>query len=192
MSIATGRDPQADALLQNTLLSLRIAIPGICYMESLSALKDEQASRNRFKNALDLQIERLKEKNLSLPSTKPLLSHLEQARIENQRLSNDLQESLFQALERLSKAETILLTDDILQQSLETPLIGGAPGDSLILYCILHHASQHPDVVRVFLTGNVNDFGTPDILEALRTVDISKYFTSIENFLGWFQSQSNL
>ena len=36
MSVAKGQDPQADSLLQNTPSSVRLAIPGICYMEALS------------------------------------------------------------------------------------------------------------------------------------------------------------
>ena len=48
MSIATGRDPDANHLLLSVPTSVRIAIPAICCMEALSALEDEIKRRNRF------------------------------------------------------------------------------------------------------------------------------------------------
>ncbi len=47
MSIATGRDPQANTLLLNTPTSVQIAIPSVCYMEALSVLEAHQKSRLR-------------------------------------------------------------------------------------------------------------------------------------------------
>ncbi|GAA6614529.1 hypothetical protein [Scytonema sp. NUACC26] len=37
MSIATGRDPQANQLLLNIPPSIQIAIPSVCFMEALSS-----------------------------------------------------------------------------------------------------------------------------------------------------------
>ena len=55
MSIATGRDPQANTLLLNTPASVRIAIPSTCFMEALSALEADQKYRRRFGNELSIR-----------------------------------------------------------------------------------------------------------------------------------------
>jgi len=74
MSIATGRDPDANNLLLNVPTSVRIAIPAICCMEALSALEDEIKRRNRFANELTNQISQLK-RDLTSPYAKSLLFH---------------------------------------------------------------------------------------------------------------------
>lgn len=50
MSICTGRDPQANILLESTLPSVQFALPSIGVMEALSALENELKYRRRFEN----------------------------------------------------------------------------------------------------------------------------------------------
>ena len=116
MSIATGRDPQANVLLQRKPASVRLAIPGICYMEALSVLEDELKARNRFANELDLQVSQLQRDRTS-QFAKHLLSHLEKAKVENQELADDIQKRLFAAVNQIVvQSETIPLTSDIVQE----------------------------------------------------------------------------
>jgi len=63
--------------------------------------------------------------------------------------------------------------------------------DNLILQCILSHASLHSNENKVFISGNSNDFGKPEVQKALRDAGVIKYFTQTQNFLDWLQSQSN-
>jgi hypothetical protein len=161
-------------------------------MEALSTLENELKYRKRFTKELDLQITQLKRDKTSSPA-KSLLYYLEQSKIENQSLLNDVQTRLFDTLSQIAtKAEMIELTADTLQESLTTPRIEKDPTDNLILSCILAHANLHPTDTKVFLSANINEFGTTEIQEVLRNYGVDKYFTHTQNFLGWLQSQSTL
>jgi rRNA-processing protein FCF1 len=188
ISIATGRDSQANTLLQSTPSSVLIAIPSICCMEALSVLEDERKRRKQFMSVLDIQISQL-QRDVTSPHAQSLLAHLEQSRIENQALLNDIQIRLFDSLDRLAtKAQMIALTAQMLQASLGTPFIEKDPTDNLILHCVLHHSRCHPMDTKVFLSGNVKEFGTPEVKEALHDAGVVKYFTRTQDFLGWLQS----
>lgn len=190
MSIATGRDPEANNLLVSVPTSVSIAIPSICCMESLSALEDEIKRRNRFFSELEKQISQLK-RDLTSPSAQSLVFHLEEALNENEALINDVNTRLFAALELLAtKIEIIQLTSDILRESLNLTFIEQDPTDNLILHCILNHAGLHPNEVKVFLSNNTKEFGLPKVRDALQQAGVTKYFSRTPDFLGWFQSQS--
>ena len=192
MSIATGRDSQAYNLLSTPPSSVRIAIPSICCMEVLSALEDELKRRNRFENELNLQISQLR-RDVTSPYAKSLLFHVRQSVVENRGLLNDIKERLFQALDMLAaKAEMIALTADMLQTSLNTAFFEKEPTDNLILYNILQDASVHPTEVKVFLSGNVKEFGALEVQQPLRDAGVEQYFRTTESFLGWLNSQSTL
>ncbi|MBD1881053.1 MULTISPECIES: PIN domain-containing protein [unclassified Coleofasciculus] len=189
MSIATGRDSQANTLLENPTASVQIAIPSICCMEALSALEDEVKRRNRFMNELNIQISQLR-RDVTSSHAQSLLSHLEQSLIENEALLNDVETRLFQALDRLNtKAEIIPLTGDMLQASLDTRFINKDPTDNLILHCILNHARLHTTDRKVFLSANVKEFNPPEVQAALRDAGADKYFSRTQDFLGWLESQ---
>jgi hypothetical protein len=189
MSIATGRDIQAHNLLSVPPSSVHIAIPSICCMEALSALEDELKRRNRFENDLNLQISQL-QRDTTSAHAKSLLSYLEQSLDENKALVNDVQERLFQALEQISvNAEMIALTVDTIQQSLNTAFIEKEPTDNLILCSILKDAPLYPTEVKVFLSGNIKEFGTIEVRQALNDAGV-RYFSATQSFIGWLNSQS--
>lgn len=190
MSIATGRDPDANNLLLSVPTSVNIAIPSICCMEALSALEDEIKRRNRFSGEMEKQISQLKRDKTS-PSAQSLVFHLEESITENEGLLNDINARLFAALDLLNfKVEMLPLTAGILQESLNSIFIEEDPTDNLILHCILNHAQLHPNQVKVFLSNNTKEFGMPKVRDALREVGIMKYFSVTADFLGWLQSQS--
>lgn len=189
MSIATGRDSQAYNLLSTPPSSVQIAIPSICCMEALSALEDELKRRNRFENDLNLQISQLR-RDVTSAYAQSLLFHLDQSVIENRGLLNDVKQRLFQALDQVTaNAEIISLTADMLQASLNTDFMEKEPTDNLILYSILDDARLHPNEVKVFLSGNVKEFGTLEVQQALGDAGVAEYFRASESFLGWLNSQ---
>nr|WP_277875769.1 PIN domain-containing protein [Trichocoleus sp. FACHB-90] len=189
MSIATGRDSQANTLLENPTASVQIAIPSICCMEALSALEDELKRRNRFMEELKKQVSQLR-RDVTSSHAQSLFSHLQQALIENQALFNDVENRLFQALDHLNtKAEMIPLNGDMLQESLDTRFINKDPTDNLILHCILNHARLHPRDIKVFLSANFKEFNTPEVQAALRSTGVNRYFSRTQDFLGWLQTQ---
>lgn len=190
MSIATGRDSQAYNLLSTPPSSVQIAIPSICCMEALSALEDELKRRNRFENDLNLQISQLR-RDVTSAYAQSLLFHLDQSVIENRGLLNDVKQRLFQALDQVTaNAEIISLTADMLQASLNTDFMEKEPTDNLILYSILDDARLHPNEVKVFLSGNVKEFGTLEVQQALGDAGVAEYFRASQSFLGWLNSQS--
>ena len=190
MSIATGRDPEALTLLQNPPESVQIAIPCICCLEALSVLEQEEKSRKIFEQELDLQINRA-QRNVISPTAQSILFHLRQVRDDNQTLIGETEEHLFQAFNHqiASQVELIALTGEMLQSSVSRTIIEDRT-DNLILHCILGHAREHPRSGKVFLSGNVKDFGTPKVREALSQAGVSDYFSRTQDFIGWLQSQT--
>ncbi len=191
MSIATGRDPQASMLLRQMPASLQLTIPSICYMESFSALEDEVKRHNTFKQLLENKITEA-DRDLTSQHARSLFFKLGQCKIDYERRRNDIELRLRESIEQLSQnAEMIDLTANIIQESLNATIIAKDPTDNLILHCILSHARLHPTETKVFLSGNVKEFGKlPEVQDALREVGITKYFSRTEDFLGWLQSQS--
>lgn len=190
MSITTGREPQANSLLQNTPSSVKLVMPSICLMEALSALESEQKYRRRFENELNLQIGQLRRDLLS-SHARSLLALLTESKTENDELLKDIELRLFQALNQISlKAEMIELTADMVKESLNVPFFRTDHTDNLILYCILHHARLHPSETKAFLSSNSREFGQAEVQEALTNAGVVNYFSSTQNFILWRQSQS--
>ena len=191
MSIATGRDPQANTLLLTTPASVQIAIPSVCYIEALSGLEADKKYRRRFNNELDIRISDA-QRDLSSQHAQSLFLLLRQARVDNEQLIEEVEARLFQALNQLATtAEMINLTADMLQASLQPSLIDELT-DKLILNCILNHSGLHPTKVKVVLSGNTKDFGKQEVQEALRYAGVSQYFGSTQAFVDGLRSQPSL
>lgn len=191
ISIATGRDPEADELLLNPPASVKIAIPGICCMEAFSWLEEEQKRRRRFRDELKKQISQLK-RDLTSSSAQSLLLYLRQSLVEDRELLNDIQERLFQALKRVAeKSIFINLTGDTIQDCLNIALVEKEQTDNLILHAILNHARSQETEVKALLSGNVKEFGKSNVLETLRDAGVGKYFARTKDFMGWLQSHTN-
>ena len=187
MSVAMGRERMADELLSAVSASVRIAIPSSCYMESFSAFEDEQKRRNRFRGELDKQIGELRRDTTS-QNAGALLSRLEESRIANDRLLNDVQVRLFQLVDRAASIlEPIPETPAIIHNAVSAMLIPD-PTDNLILHSILDHAGRFPEAAKAILTENASDFEIEDVLAALADAGIQKSFRSVENVLGWLGS----
>jgi hypothetical protein len=188
MGMATGRDAAADALLAALPPLHVLAIPSVCFMEAFSAFEDERGRRNVFKDQLEIQIHQLK-RDITSAHARLLLSHLEQARIENGLLLNDVRARLLEATSRISaRMEMIPLTPTILQESV-TSLLLSDPTDNLILTCILEHARQSSDTTtKSFLSSNFRDFDVPEVRSTLAQVGVTKYFRSTEKVLEWLNS----
>lgn len=159
-------------------------------MESLSALEDEVKRQNRFKQKLDLQLNEAR-RDVTSPHAQSLVGNLEQCKIAGDRRLNDIKLRLRQSTSLLSaKAETIPLTSEIIQESLNLTFIEKDPTDNLILHCILNHARSQTESTKILLTANVKEFGKlPEVQDALTDVGIQKYFSRTQNFLGWLNTQ---
>lgn len=166
LSIATGRDPQANNLLLNTPSSVVIAIPSVCFMEALSASEADLKYRRRFIDEMRLRLSDAK-RNTTSQYARSLAFHLEQAIDENKELLKEVESNLISAVNQLStKAEIIALNTDMVQASLQSSLTQ-EPTDQLILNCIVNHANLHLTEAKVFLSGNTKDFNKPEVRDAL-------------------------
>jgi hypothetical protein len=187
MSVAMGREGRGDDLLAAVSASVRVAIPSGCYMESFSALEDEQKRRSWFRAELEKQIAQLRRDTTSA-NAGTLLRRLEESRIANDDLSNDVQARLFQLVDRAAGIlDAIPETPAIVRRAVIAMLIAD-PTDNLILHSIVDHAGRFPGATRALLTDKTRDFDTEDVHAALAAAGISRPFQSVTNVLGWLGS----
>lgn len=188
-SVAMGREARGDDLLAavSAGASVRVAIPSGCYMESFSAFEDEQKGRNRFRAELEKQIAQLGRDTTSA-NARDLLRRLEESRIANDELLNDVQTRLFRFVDRAAGIlEPIAQTPAVIQRAVSEMLIPD-PTDNLILHSIVDHANLFPDAAKAFLSENTRDFDTEEVRTALAAAGMHRPFRSIANVLGWLAS----
>jgi PIN domain len=195
-SIAKGQEPLAIDLLQNTPKSVHLAIPNVCYIEALLRWQNEQKYGQNFINELLLRLNDAK-RNLISEQARSLVTSLEITKSETEYLINDVKTRLYQTIDLLmNQAETIdfnPIIESTYQQMLgisKSPMINQDVMDNLILESILHHAQNHPEELKVFLSNNTKDFGKSVVQTALNNVGISHYFSKTQDFLGWLENQS--
>jgi len=189
MSIAKGQDELAENFLE-ACTSVSLAIPSICYVESLVTLEQEDKYNEDFIRRLDIQVNEAARDKTS-QNAKLVVTYLKQAKISFLQRNNDTEKRFYIALNQLfTKAEEILLTTEIIHQSLARNMLEKHFMDKLIIGCIVHHARLHPDETKIFLSANSKEFCRREVIEVLRDSGI-QYFNKTKNFLGWLQSQSN-
>lgn len=190
MTIATGREAEAIMLLRDLSSSVQLVIPSVCYRSALSALEDELKRQNSFGQQLSRQISETK-RDVTSEHAASLSFHLEESFILSRYRVGEIKSRLREAISLMSRnAEMIALNPEIVAASLNETLIEKDPTDNLILHCILSHARSHSTETKVFLSGNVKEFGIPEVQDVLLEAGITKYFSVTKNFLGWLQSQS--
>ncbi|MEH1927673.1 PIN domain-containing protein [Nostoc sp.] len=189
MSIAKGQDSQAQELLQNTPSSLRLVVPSICFVESLTTLEQEEKYNLDFLRKLDIQINQAERDNSD--NARLLLFSLEQSRTSFLERNNEVKERLDVAFNQLiSKSEMITLSTVIFQRTLNREIFDKHIIDRVILECIIFHAGLHSNENKLFLSANYKEFGRREVIEVFRESGI-QYFNKTQNFLGWLQYQSN-
>lgn len=159
-------------------------------MEAWSAFEDELKRQNSFKEQLNRQISETK-RDVTSEYAASLDFHLEESLLYYLERVDEIELRLREAISLISEnAEMIVLNSEIIQASLNSPIIKKDPTDNLILHCILSHGRSHSPETKVFLSGNVKEFGLPEVQNILREAGITKYFSLTKYFLGWLQSQS--
>ncbi|WGV23847.1 PIN domain-containing protein [Halotia branconii] len=189
MGIAKGQDTLAQELLQNTPSFLRLVVPSICFVESLTTLEQEEKYNLDFLRNLDIQINQAERDNSDNAQT--LLSYLEQSRTSFLQRANEVKKRFDVAFNQLvSKSEMITLNTGIFQVTLNRAIFEKHIIDKIILECIIFHAGLHHNENKLFLSNNSKEFGKREVTEILRNVGI-QYFNKTQSFLGWLQSQTN-
>jgi hypothetical protein len=164
MGIATGRDPNIDELLSkvNERLSgegqVQFVLPLICIMEALKVLESMQSEGNQLNRSLKNLISQIQRDKTS-EQAGSWLSHLELARVANDKALEVINSRLFEAIRAFARrVELIGLDTEILEKSLERKPIGDDVADNLILHCILAHARSNQEASKVLLTGDGKHF----------------------------------
>ncbi|MBD1213485.1 MULTISPECIES: PIN domain-containing protein [Dolichospermum] len=196
MAVAKGQDLKAVDLLQDIPSSIRIVIPDICYIESLTTYKIDKRKRLDFQEEMDKQIKELNRDKTS-DYARLFMGNLGEARINNELLINDIQDRLFTTIDQLlNNSELINLNKSLIQNIAETTifqteawLVKNDIMDNIILQSILDHAQLYPQEDKAFISNNSKDFGKPEVQYALRNAGI-RYFTITQHFLDWFNSRS--
>jgi hypothetical protein len=187
MSMAMGREANGNGLLAAISAEFRVVIPSGCYMESFSAFEDEQKRRNWFSNELDQQIAQLR-RDITSANAASLLANLEQSRIANDKLLDDVLARLFTFVDQAAPCFDQLQPSPGIIHNAVTNMLIPDPTDNLILHSILADAHARPGDTKALLTGNTRDFSTPDVDTALKAAAINKHFTSVAATLGWLGS----
>lgn len=188
LSIATGQDAEASALLADTPAEARLVIPSVCFMEALSALEGKRRERIDLERRLKQEVFQL-QRDVTSTHAHQLQILLDQARAENTHLIQDINTRLFDAMRLLvGKAEMIDPTAAIVEAGLGSDLLRDAPTDGLIFFSILEHARSRPAEPKAFLSANVRDYGGEEIRRALLGAGVEKYFAGAKDALGWLKS----
>jgi hypothetical protein len=190
VSFATGRELEVINLLDVDLphpgSRFRLAIPSPCFFEARAWMEGEIKRRKEFERLLSGQITRL-ERDLTSNHARALQSHIEQARIESNRLLLQTNDRLFHITGELANiAELIELNSEILNRS-RLEIVIEELTDNLILHCILDHARRNTSSDKAFLSGNHKDFDSQPAREALAAVGV-RYFRRAADCLGWVRS----
>ena len=172
IAAAMGQDVDIDDLLRANGSSLRLVVPEVCVMESLSVLESKSRERNVFAHDLDRQISQLR-RDLTSVSAGELVKHLQLARLENAKVLNDIQDRLRVVLERLhglhgfQEAEILPSTRSARLQSLSNALVRD-PMDNLILHVVAAHAAHTAGPSKLFLSNDAgfNDAGAQALLNS--------------------------
>ena len=196
IAAAKGQDARILDLWDARDRRLKIVMPGMCVMEALSVFDAERKARNRFTNELQTQITQVG-RDATSRNAASLLSALREAHLANSDLLNDIEARLVYIMERLSgmhsgypATELIALRPDVLRNTLgQTPSAMLNPTDALILETILNPARTNDDSTKAVLTGNTNDFATPEARRAMTESGIEYFFPNAEAVLGWLQGQ---
>lgn len=187
MSVAMGREARGSDLLAAIDANFRVAIPSGCYMESFSAFEDEQKRRNWFRNELDKQIVQLR-RDITSANAVSLLDNLEQSRIANDNLLNDILARLIKFIDQAAPRIDLLHPTPDIVQDVVTNMIIPDPTDNFILHSILADARARPGDTKALLTGNTRDFSTSDVETALKATAVKKHFTNVDAVLSWLDS----
>jgi len=149
-------------------------------MEAFSAIESTRSRRVRFTNLLAQHIKRV-HNEFRTPQTASLASSLEVAISENDKLIDDAQKRLLNAVEVVSTRATVLADSGDALRLARTPLSRQLT-DHMILATILSHAKSVPDEEKRLFTGNRRDFECADLRDA--GVEV---ISSLEDTQAWMK-----
>ena len=183
VGLARGQDVDAPQLLALQPPD-RLTLPAACLMEAMATFQRLRSDHNRFRNEDLGRWSRELGRDRTSPAAAVMLHHVEAARLAADQLIGDVRGRLTAALASIAGgADLIALDPAVLAMSLHVDHLGQMT-DNLILHTILTDATGRPGP-KALLTANVNDFGTPDVVQLLRAVGVDGPFATATAALRW-------
>ncbi len=183
IAFAKGQDEEVARLVAECPLTVRIAVPSICFMEALSVLEAERKARRRLINDLETHA-REAGRDMFASVAITLRFHLESAAVESIDLLDEIERRLEFVLKVLAgTAELIDLRKEMILAAVGSHFTDD-PTDNLILACIADHAASRPDSAKAFVSANARDYNRPDVLDLLDRSGV-RYFSDPKAALGW-------
>lgn len=192
MAVASSRDEDAEALLKSPPPGITILMPSVCYMEALIAFEGEKKRRKTFVQALDVEINEAR-RNLYSCDAKSVVNFLENAKIANDRLFNELQDKLVHIFDLIANNVHLIHPEtNTIQKSFNQPILTSEKElrDDFILQCILTHAEHNQEKSKIFISSNTKQFNQLRVQNLLQQAGIT-YFSSTQNFLTWLNYAQN-
>jgi hypothetical protein len=183
IGLARGQDVNAPGIL--TLPHPhRLVLPAACVMEAMAAFQRVRSDHNRFRNDELGRWSRELGRDRTSPAAAGMLQHIEAARLAADQLIRDVRDRLTAALTAIaSGADLIAIDPAVLANSASVDHLDQMT-DNLILHTILADAPGRSGP-KALLTANVNDFGTPDVVQLLRAVGVDGPFATAADALRW-------
>jgi hypothetical protein len=153
---ATGRLPPFEKFFEQTRPA-QLAIPTVCFMEALTALRGEQRASAISQKWLQDRVNKVKASKL-IANAGQLRQNLEDAYISEGRRINTIQTQLNDVINQVAKnARMVELTTVAIQGAIAMPYCNQLT-DNLILHIILADAQSEHDPARALFTENIRDF----------------------------------
>ncbi|WP_435022399.1 PIN domain-containing protein [Tundrisphaera sp. TA3] len=186
---ASGRDPGAVDLLAAASKGIRLAVPGVCFMEALSLIEAERKRTHRLGDDLGNE-RRSAELDLVSSDSPGLALRLAQAQSGVSKRFEVFSDRLDEVFLILSDvAEIISVSSTVLRSHTDRKAIA-EPTDNLILACILDHAADHHGTRKAFFSENRKDFSQNTFVAGLLKDAGIKYFGQAAKLLEWAGSGS--
>lgn len=162
-----------------------VLVPAFCVAEAVTAFHRAEAARRQF--SYTLEVEMTQALRSGVRDAKDLVKHLNQAKLTNDRLINDLLTRLETVLPAVrSTFRVIPLDTDVLAEGFRlADQLGLVRMDAMVMASILSHtASAETGCPKAFLSRNTRDFGKGPALQRLKDAGL-KYFGNAGDAFNW-------
>lgn len=190
LSIATGREVNANQLFSRIGAERRLLIPSICLLEALVALEGQRNQLTKLTESLDMVISQIRRNPQQRTSAE--MEALVASRDTARSLFDQLKPALSAAVGDVCRvAEIIMPSANSLLNTLNNPTLtrDKALRDNFILECILEHTTTESDTQKALFSNNIKEFGTQEARFALRKYGVI-YFSDLNKLLNSMDSQS--
>lgn len=107
LAVATGRLPEVHEVLGHVPAGVRLTLPGVCLMESLTAVAREHSAANEFSQRMQERIGRIRESG-QLVEFQELRTRLEEGILLANRAADTVRARMSDAIDALTRRAVLL------------------------------------------------------------------------------------